>query len=119
MDFTSAGIDTLGKLLEVASLRHQVIANNVANVNTPGFRQQLVHFEEAFAREADRGNTDAALQVKPKIVEATGVPERADGNNVDIDVEMVRLQKNTLLYRTIAQVMSIRLAALRSAITGR
>ncbi len=54
MDFTSAGIDTLGKLLEVASLRHQVIANNVANVNTPGFRQQLVHFEEAFAREADR-----------------------------------------------------------------
>lgn len=119
MDFSGSRLDTLGKLLDVASLRHRVIANNVANVNTPGFRQQLVRFEEAFVRQLDRGQESAALRVQPKIVEAVDVPERADGNNVDIDVEMVRLQKNTLLYRTIAQVLTVRLAAMRSAISGR
>ena len=61
---------------------------------------------------------EAAEQVQPQIVESADGPERADGNNVDIDVEMAALSKNTLLYRTFAQILSAHLAIQRSAITG-
>ena len=60
---------------------------------------------------------DAGL--KPKVVEATGGTERADGNNVDIDAEMGNLNKNTLLFNAYAQILANKIAVMRSAITGR
>ncbi len=49
--------------------------------------------------------------MQPTVVENTTAPERADGNNVDIDVEMARLNKNTLLYRAFAQIIASHEAA--------
>ena len=108
----------MSRLLDVASLRHRVIAQNVANVNTPGYHALAVTFEDAFARALSWQGQEAAEQVQPQIVESADGPERADGNNVDIDVEMAALSKNTLLYRTFAQILSAHLAIQRSAITG-
>jgi flagellar basal-body rod protein FlgB len=108
----------LSRLLDVASLRHRVIAQNVANVNTPGYHQLDVQFEDAFTQALSAGDSTAALRVRPQVVENSTAPERADGNNVDIDVEIARLNKNTLLYRTFAQIIASHVATQRSAITG-
>jgi flagellar basal-body rod protein FlgB len=108
----------LSRLLDVASLRHRVIAQNVANVNTPGYHQLDVQFEDAFTQALSAGDSTAALHVRPQVVENSTAPERADGNNVDIDVEIARLNKNTLLYRTFAQIIASHVATQRSAITG-
>lgn len=110
----------LSKLLDVASLRHRVIAQNVANVNTPDYRQQEVVFEDAFARALGREGDAiaAAVGIQPKVIEGTGAAERWDGNNVDIDVEMGQLTKNTLLFRTFAQILTAELATMRTAISG-
>ena len=108
----------LARLLDAASLRHRVIAQNVANVNTPGYHQLDVDFESAFARALAVGDKAALTRVQPTVVENTAAPERADGNNVDIDVEMARLNKNTLLYRAFAQIIASHEATARSAITG-
>jgi flagellar basal-body rod protein FlgB len=110
--------ELLSRLLDAASLRHRVIAQNVANVNTPGYHQLDVEFENAFARAMSGGDPKALLRVQPAVVENTTGPERADGNNVDIDFEMARLNKNTLLYRTFAQIIASHEATARSAITG-
>jgi flagellar basal-body rod protein FlgB len=109
-------IDTLATLLDAAQLRHQVIAQNVANVNTPGYRRLELDFESQL-QKALNGQGLAALH--PRLVEGPGGPVRADGNNVDIGLEMGRLDRNALVYQTFAQILTVRLAAQRSAITGR
>lgn len=112
--------DTLARFLDVASLRHRVIAHNVANVNTPNYHEMEVSFEGAFQRAVRSGGLPAGLTVEPRVIESPdGGPERADGNNVDIDFEMSRLSKNTLLYRTFTQVLASYLATARSAVAGR
>jgi len=119
MSVTPSQFELLAKLLDVAGLRHRVLAQNVANVNTPGYRRLEVSFEDAVARQPQGHEDKAVLQVQPKVVEDSQGPERVDGNNVDIDAEMGRLSKNTLLYNVYAQLLASRLASMRTAISGR
>jgi flagellar basal-body rod protein FlgB len=109
------GIGLLGRVMDAAALRHKVIAQNVANVNTPGYRRLAVEFEDELAKElgAPGGSVAGA-----KVVVADG-PERVDGNTVDLDREMGDLTKNGLLYQAAAQIAASRMAALRSAVSGR
>jgi flagellar basal-body rod protein FlgB len=118
MSVTPSQLDLLARLLDVTSLRHRVIAQNVANVNTPGYRRLEVSFEEALARQLD-GAQGEIPELSAEIVQASGGPERPDGNNVDVDAEMGRLQKNTLLFAVYSHVLTAKLSAMRAAITGR
>jgi flagellar basal-body rod protein FlgB len=111
-------MDLLSKLLDVTEMRHRVIAQNVANVNTPGYRRQEVVFEDSLAECLKRGDALGVKSVQPQIVEAASESARADGNTVDIDDEMGRLDKNTTLYRMLAQVLTSKISTMRSAITG-
>jgi flagellar basal-body rod protein FlgB len=118
MDMQTHRNELIARLLDVYSVRHRVIAQNVANVNTPNYHQLDVNFEDAFARAVSRQDPAALLKSQPSVVENTTGPERADGNNVDIDFEMARLNKNTLLYRTFTQILASHVATQRSAIQG-
>jgi flagellar basal-body rod protein FlgB len=111
------GIDVLARVLDTASLRHRVIAQNVANVNTPGYRRLEVTFEEQLAKELASPSNGVA-GVKAKVVESDGAA-RVDENNVDIDREMGDLTKNGLLYQAATQILASRMASLRAAISGR
>jgi flagellar basal-body rod protein FlgB len=118
MNVTGFQVDVLARLLDVATLRHTVIAENVANVNTPGYRRLDVSFDEAFSRTLAAGRDGRALQITPKVVEAKGGTERPDGSNVDVDSEMGGLTKNQTLYSAYAQILALQLAEMRSAISG-
>jgi flagellar basal-body rod protein FlgB len=111
--------DLLAKLLDVAGLRHTVIAQNVANVNTPGYHRRDISFEEAFVRQLGSRRETEALKVTPKTTEPEGGPERVDGNNVDIDAELGDINKNVMLYNAYVQILANKIAVMRSAITGR
>ncbi len=117
MDVKSSQIGLLSKLLDVANIRHRVISQNVANVNTPGYHRLDVSFEEAFLKRL--GKDAKAGSVEPKVLEATGGPERGDGNNVDMDAELGRLSKNALMHNVYTQLLAGNIATMRSAITGR
>jgi len=119
MSVTPAQFDTLRNLLSISELSHRTISQNIANVNTPGYRRQYVSFEDAVGQilEAEAGQTGRGLTAE--IREEEGLPLRADGNNVDIDREMGELNRNSLLYQTFSQVLASRLATMRSAITGK
>jgi flagellar basal-body rod protein FlgB len=116
MDNIASGLGLLTQVLDTASLRHRVIAQNVSNVNTPGYRRLAVAFEDELAQAlASPGGGPA---VRPHVVVADG-PERVDGNTVDIDREMNDLAKNALLYEAAATILTSRVAQYRSAIAGR
>jgi flagellar basal-body rod protein FlgB len=111
--------DLLAKLTDVTQLRHQVLAQNVANVNTPGYRRLEVRFEEKLAEQLATRPDLPVPALRPEVVEDHSTPARLDGNNVEIDMEMMRLNKNTLLGNTYLQLLSTKLAMLKRAISGR
>ena len=116
METNLPGLGVLAQVLDASGLRHRVIAQNVANVNTPGYKRLDVAFETDLAKALAAPGGGAP--VKPRVVTGDG-PERADGNTVDIDAEMNALTRNALLYQAAAQIMASRVGALRSAISGR
>ncbi|MDR0936140.1 MAG: flagellar basal body rod protein FlgB [Oscillospiraceae bacterium] len=126
--------DFLHKGIEGAWLRNSVIRNNIANVETPGFKASDVEFESVFRntlkavaddrldtkmtreRHFDFHNYD--LDFAPHIVKREDTSMRYDENNVDIEDENVKLAQNSILYNTMVAQLNSELTRLRTAITG-
>jgi flagellar basal-body rod protein FlgB len=117
METNLPGVGILAQLLDAASLRHRTLAQNIANVNTPGYKRLDVTFETDLA--AALKSPDGGTPARPKVVAVEGGPERVDGNNVDIDHEINTLGRNAVLYQAATQIIANRVAQMRSAITGR
>jgi len=118
MSVTPSQFDLLSKLVDVTVLRHKVLSQNVANVNTPGYRKLTVSFDDALSQHLARFGDHGISQLQPEVVEDDSTPTRVDGNNVDIDAEMMRLNKNTLLNNAYLQIVATKTAMMRTAITG-
>jgi flagellar basal-body rod protein FlgB len=114
---TIAQMQVLTRVLDTSALRHQVLAHNLANVNTPLYQRLDVKFEEALANHLG-GDGDLG-EVKPEVVVDRSAVARGDGNTVNLEKEMGSLTKNATLYNAAAHVLASHLAMLRSAITGR
>ena len=111
-DTTQIGLE---RALSGSSLRQQAIAQNIANVNTPGYRRQDVDFASALHAAWDQGSSkvesvDPAVQVDQSSV------MRADGSSVDIETEAAAQATNGLQYEAISAVIKSRTSILRSAI---
>ncbi len=119
MTVTPSQFDVIAKLLDATTTRHRVIGQNVANVNTPGYERQEVNFEDQLTQVMEEGKTIDVSAMELEIRRTPNLPERADGNNVDIDREMGEMTKNATLFETYSQIMATRLGMMRSAITGR
>ena len=117
MPIKIAGTDLLLKLLDAATERHQVLAGNIANQNTPGYKRQVLKFEEFVQKEISRGEQDLA-SVEAEIGLDTVTPGRADGNNVNLEKEHASLRENMLRYELYSAIMKGRGDMLRSAIHG-
>jgi len=133
--FSDQTLDILKKALDAASLRHQVLSDNIANVNTPGFKRSDVIFQQEL-KAALTGSQDTLPlttthpghiqipsktpldDVQPRIIMQNDTVSRNDLNNVDIDVEMSKLAENTILYSALAQITKLKLNTLKSAISG-
>ena len=125
---------TLQAALSGLAARQRVISDNVANVDTPGFKSSSVQFEQALkaalGQEGERprvlmltsvGNSvpqpdDASFATTPKLTTSMATSQRADGNNVDIDQEMIQLAETNLTYNALAQVTNSRIQLLRTVV---
>ena len=106
----------LQQALNASALRQKVIANNVANANTPGFKRSFVSFEE-FLRDATVAGRDVR-KVSPRVIVDGRTTMREDGNNVDIDHEMVLMSANEIHNRALTSQLNERLALKRYVING-
>lgn len=93
----------LMRLLQATTLRSKVVAGNISNQSTPGYKRKVVHFEELLQEAARKGLP--AGEVQPEIVVDTDTPARPDGNNVVPELEMEALRENRLLYETYISIL--------------
>lgn len=120
--------------LDAYSKRQKVIANNIANANTPGFKAQRVEFEEEYKKYLDPlavrgirthpahkkiGAPKQLSEVKP--TESDRLERRNDSgfNDVDIDHEMAKLAENNIRYEASLNILKKQFALLRSSIKGK
>ncbi|MEP9412120.1 MAG: flagellar basal body rod protein FlgB [Candidatus Brocadia sp.] len=112
-------INLLGKMLDVSAIKHKVIANNIANINTPGYKKLGVSFAEQLERVIKDTSVNKFDSFQPKIVvskEEVNGTVRNDGNNVDMDKEVAALMKNTLSYGIYTQLLAKKIELVKSAI---
>jgi flagellar basal-body rod protein FlgB len=100
-------IPMLDNLLTQTSKRQQLLAANVANLDTPGYRAKDLTFA---------AQLDGSLETSPRIIEVE-TKEKGNGNNVDLDREMTEITKNGLQYVTLVQYLNQRIKTLRAAIS--
>jgi flagellar basal-body rod protein FlgB len=105
-------IEGLGAAIGLYQTRHRVLAENVANVETPGYRARDVDFGTALAEAFAAGAPPAESIVERRAA------AKIDGNSVDLDTEMARLSENALTIVALSQILSRRYAGLKAAIDG-
>ncbi|MFP4016975.1 MAG: flagellar basal body rod protein FlgB [Halanaerobiales bacterium] len=128
-------IDFLSRGLDGANYRQKLLANNIANINTPEFKRQDVDFVSALEKESEQFSNGNGLSVRTtdsghiglsngfkdsnrpfKMIHMTNTSNRNDGNNVDVDTEMAEMAKNNIYYNTLIQQVSDRFKFLNSVI---
>ena len=107
------------RALDYASKRQEALADNIANIDTPGYQRKDASFADVLAASngGDASGQLAGLTADPRDIpigpRADGAiqvetdpsgPMRIDGNNVDIDAEMARLAQNQVYYQTLTEI---------------
>lgn len=126
MNLFGNNIALASKSMEYLWGKQQITLQNLANVDTPGYKSKYVTFEDEFntrLKQASLTRDDEkiaeAIEGSHLIVHDTGEESaRLDENNVDADVESVELSRATLQYMYTAQAITSDIARLRSVIRG-
>jgi flagellar basal-body rod protein FlgB len=120
------------KALNGSWLRSEAISQNIANVDTPGYKRKTVSFEQALEDAMDSSSfkgfrTDkrhvtiggsSIDSVDIRVSQDNGsLSMRLDGNNVDVDNEMSLMAKNNIMYNTLIQKISGEFRKLKSVIS--
>ena len=110
---TDAVANVLHGALDGISFRQNVIAHNIANVDTPHFRATSVDFETSLKEAIVDGDVDSASLAIAAI--PTDTPVGANGNNVDLRKETMAAMQSTFQYQVLTRSVSDRLELLRTA----
>jgi flagellar basal-body rod protein FlgB len=110
----------LERVLDLSALRHQVIATNLANVDTPGYRTRDLRSFAGEIEQAMAGEQPpfTGQSFTPVAHEIRGLLERPDGNNVSVERESLLLAQNQLRFTVAVQFLKAEFHRLTSAITG-
>jgi len=109
-------------MLDATVLRHEAIASNMANLETPNYKRIDVesNFGEELSRAVAARDAREIARLQPRIVmDKNAVSPNRDGNTVQLEKELVAMQQNTLNHTMQTQFLSSSLMKLRSAIQGR
>ena len=116
--FTQGNYAATKQLLDASILRHEALASNLANIETPGYKRVDLprDFTKEFAARVRAGGSAPT----PVLVEDLAAPsQRKDGNNVVLDHEMMAMNRNVAEYDALTEFVSGSLKQLRLAVTGR
>jgi flagellar basal-body rod protein FlgB len=112
----------LQKSLDALAVQHNVIVNNIANIDTPNFKRSVVSFQDSPLWRTNPMHMPIPQQAslddfKPDITTITETIGRNDGNNVDLEMESGLLAENNLLYNSVADITGRYLADLKHSIS--
>ena len=122
--FSSSNYLLARKLLDASVLRQNAIASNIANAETPGYRRIDLAPDFATELRARMGTSgagaDGLSNLAPKVVEDRHARTiRPDGNTVEVERELLEMNRNAVDYDFLTELVSRNIKQLRLAITGR
>ena len=106
MSKTSSIVDFLEAGIRAESLRQRAIANNIANLETPGYRRIDIKFEELLAKALNSPGVVDMSEVEPQIHQPKQTPIKSNGNDVDFEGEVGQMVKNTLRYKAYIRLLN-------------
>ncbi len=120
--FSGGNYQSTQILMDVALERHKVLAGNLANSETPGYQRMDLDptFKATLEKLVASGSVTPELGSQIAISPERGLrPTSPDGNNVEVDRELMMINENALRYEALGQFVSGSLTRLKTAITGR
>lgn len=124
-------LEVMSKALNLRTQRHQILASNIANADTPGYKARDIDFSRAMQGAlAGRGEGTNMARTSAGHLDGSGSAASAnlyyrketqsavDGNTVDMDVERAQISENALQYQVLTRLISDRLQSMRAAISS-
>jgi flagellar basal-body rod protein FlgB len=105
LDNVGAGIE---QYMNLVSARQKLVASNIANADTPGYQAKDIDFENELQSQMSGS--------KPNVIEVSGLKNKNDGNNVDMDREARLLAENALRFSVASQLAHSEISTIRTAI---
>jgi flagellar basal-body rod protein FlgB len=121
-------IEAMASYMTRLSKRQQVVASNIANIDTPGYKTKDISFYATMSEllsgsapglkstRTDHLGEWSFTPAEPIVFEETGLPSRPDRNNVDIDREMLKLSTTSFGYGMITQLLRTKFRTIASSI---
>ena len=113
MELFDAAQMALGAAMRGATARQSALADNLANVDTPGYQRKDVDFHDALRAALSGGGDLNSMGFAPQTDQSAAV--RADGTSVDVDAESSAMSQTSLEYDALARVSAARIDILKSA----
>jgi len=127
--FYPKSVDLLEKVMDLRQMRHELIASNIANANTPGYRSKDISFEKQLMSAVSTG--DAGLMrthknhlpqsaefssIRPEMITPAYKNINNDLNSVDMDAELMKLSRNNVLYDAMVRILRKKMEGIEYAI---
>jgi flagellar basal-body rod protein FlgB len=117
-------MNTIEQALNLRSLYHRIISANLANAETPHYKEKEIDFQEELKKRVEA--TSGAGHVKQHFTNAVDIKEKTEtdgtlpnnGNTVDVEGQMVRMTENSSMYNALVSIMTKKFAMIRYAING-
>jgi flagellar basal-body rod protein FlgB len=125
LDNYNNNIDLMKKSLVGLWKRNELIANNISNADSSDYKAKDINFEEVLTREIEMSKKDEEYSINIeeahkdsefRIDDKEGLEVKGNGNNVDIDREMVNLAENQMRYNLVSEVLKQQLSLLNQVI---
>ena len=106
MSKVSQIIEILDAGIKAESLRQKALANNVANIETPGYRRFDVKFKQLLAKALDSSGQIDLNEIEAQIYQPKQTPVKSNGNDVNLETEVGEMVKNTLRHSAFIQLLN-------------
>ncbi len=106
MSETNSIVNLLEAGIRAEHLRQKAIANNIANLETPGYRRIDVEFEKLLAKALGSPGAINLSEIEPQIHRPKQTPVKSNGNDVNLEVEVGQMVKNTLRHKTYIRLLN-------------
>jgi len=111
--------DLVSNMMRLSNMRQKVVAQNIANANTPDYTRRAVKFSEELADVVKNQNSTSELpSLDVEMYKDTTNEARMDGNNVVLPEELNQLMQNSLQHRLLSRIRSTRGEILKLAAKG-
>ena len=105
----------LERYMNLLSTRQKLVASNIANTDTPGYKTKDIDFRAEFAQQMQEQECGGPQTSSPQTIEPDGLPVKADGNNVSLDRESRMLAENAMRFQVATSLAQAQLHSIRSA----